>query len=169
MTPPRPLNDADSFAATETAIRTSATIFSINVSGGGIPKTPVPSIKVLSGGLEGDAHDHEKHDSPSQAVSVLDVEVLTDLRAEGFMVFPGATGENLTVAGLHVDSLTIGTRLRFAGGVELELTKVRQPCYVLDAIHPQLKKAIVGRCGFLARVVTTGHLTCGETIGIQTP
>jgi len=139
-------------------------VVAINTSPGGIPKRPVASARVLHGGLAGDGHDHAKHNTPLQAVSIIDAEDLDDLRAEGFDVAPGATGENLTVRGLGVDELEVGDRLSFAGGVVLELTKRRAPCFVLDAIDPRLKKAIVGRCGFLARVLTPGELRAGETI-----
>ncbi|MHC4948992.1 MAG: MOSC domain-containing protein, partial [Planctomycetota bacterium] len=53
------------------------------------------------------------------------------------------------------------------GGVELELTKRRKPCFVLDAISPRLKEVIPGRCGFLARVVRPGPVAPGETIEVD--
>lgn len=145
----------------------TAHVVSVNISPGGIPKRPVDVARVMYDGLAGDAHDHQKHNTPLQAVSLLDVEDLNDLRNEGFDVFPGATGENLTVRGLHVDDLKVGTRLRFSGGVEIELTKKRQPCFVLDAIDPALKKVIVGRCGFLAKVICEGEIRPGETIHVM--
>jgi MOSC domain-containing protein YiiM len=117
-------------------------------------------------GLENDGHHHAKHNTPVQAVSIIDEEDLADLKHEGFDVFPGATGENITVRGLNVDTLNVGDRLQFAGGVELELTKPRKPCYVLDAIHPELKHTIIGRCGFLAKVIREGEVRIGETIRI---
>ena len=131
-------------------------IIAVNISGGGIPKLPVPVAQVTSSGIEGDAHDHEKHDTPLQAICLLNGEILDDLRAEGFEVGPGATGENLTVRGFDVEALEPGDRLRLSGGVQLEYTKKRKPCYVLDAINPQLKEVIVGRCGFYGRVVQSG-------------
>ena len=70
---------------------------------------------------------------------------------------PGSAGENLTVAGLHVQSLPSGTRLRI-GEVVLQLEEPRKPCYVLDAIDERLKEAIVGRCGYLASVIQPGVL-----------
>jgi len=141
-------------------------VVSVNISPGGIPKKPIPAGRVLSGGLEGDGHNHEKHNTPMQAISLIDVEDIDDLRREGFAAYPGATGENITVEHLEVDALQVGDRLRFSGGVVVELTKRRKPCYVLDAIDPQLKHAIKGRCGFLARVITTGTVRAGETIAV---
>lgn len=143
------------------------TVHSINVSAGGIPKVPVQAIDVLASGLAGDGHNHAKHNTPLQALSILDLEDIEDLQVEGFAVEPGATGENVTVRNLQVDELSVGDILKFQGGLEVELTKVRHPCYVLDSIDPALKHAIKGRCGFLGRVVQPGRLTVGETILVR--
>jgi MOSC domain-containing protein YiiM len=141
-----------------------ATIISVNISPGGIPKLPIDSGQVTMTGIAGDAHDHEKHNTPLQALCLIDAEDLDDLRREGFPVLPGTVGENLTITGLDVDRLGAGVRLRCSGGVEMELTKRRKPCYVLDAISPELKQAIVDRCGMYARVVREGVIQPGETI-----
>jgi MOSC domain-containing protein YiiM len=146
-----------------------ARVISINVSQGGIPKHPVTSVRIHAGGLEGDGHNHEKHYRPNQAVSLQDVEKLEELRAEGYPLCPGATGENVTVRGLNINGLPLGTRLEFAGGVVIELSKIRQPCYVLDAIDPRLKKDILGRCGYYASVIREGELRAGDTINVITP
>ena len=141
-------------------------IRSINISEGGIPKRAVERALVLSTGLEGDAHDHEKHNTPMQAISLIDDEDLADLRQEGFQVHAGSTGENITVCGLSIDDLQIGNRLIFSGGVTIELTKRRKPCFILDAINPRLKEVIIDRCGFLARVIRIGAIAVGETIEV---
>ena len=83
-----------------------------------------------------------------------------------FDVYPGATGENITVRNLDVDALQVGDQLRFAGGVVAEITKTRKPCYVLDAIDPALKQGIFGRCGVLAKVICEGELRTGESIEV---
>jgi MOSC domain-containing protein YiiM len=142
-------------------------IIAVNISGGGIPKAPIPVGRVVEGGLEGDAHDHDKHDTPMQAISIIADEVLDALRAEGFDVGPGSTGENLTVRGLDVDALEPGMTLRFSGGVQLECTKKRQPCFVLDAIHADLQEAIRDRCGAYAKVIVGGEVRPGETIELD--
>jgi len=142
-------------------------VLSVNISPGGIPKKPVEVAHVDATGLRGDGHDHDKHNTPMQAISILDIEDYDDLKREGYEVFPGATGENITCRGLSVDDLANGDRLRFSGGVVLELTKKRKPCFVLDAIDPALKDTIVGRCGYLAKVIVTGELRPGETIAVE--
>jgi molybdopterin adenylyltransferase len=120
-------------------------------------------------GIAGDGHNHAKHNSLLQAVSLQDAEVLEDLVKQGFKLKAGATGENLTVRHLMVNRLKVGTILEFPGGVVLELTKERKPCYVLDAIDPRLKEVIAGRCGFYARVLREGMVQSGDGIKYYSP
>ncbi|MBI5150614.1 MAG: MOSC domain-containing protein [Candidatus Omnitrophica bacterium] len=144
-------------------------VVSINISGGGIPKWPVDSVRVGIGGLEGDGHNHAKHYRLEQAVSLQDIEQLAELRHEGYALHCGSTGENISVGHLNVNALPLGTVLDFSGGVQLEITKVRHPCYVLDAIDPRLKEVIIGRCGMYAKVVREGILRAGERIEVVQP
>lgn len=144
-------------------------VTSINTSKGGIPKCPVPWVLIHEGGLQGDGHNHPKHYRPAQAVSLQDIETLNELNREGYPLTPGMTGENVNVSGVGVNALPIGARLTFGGGVEIEITRKRPPCYVLDAIDPRLKKAILGRCGAYARVVRGGLLENGAEVSIHVP
>ena len=146
------------------------TILSINISRGGIPKLPVQILRLNIDGFDGDGHNHEKHRTPIQAVCLQDIEKLNELREEGYSLEAGTTGENLTMRGLNVNHLPIGTILRFSSGVLIELTRVRKPCYVLDAIHPRLKEDIVGRCGMYAKIIHEGVLQIGDSVeAVETP
>ena len=145
------------------------TVVSLNISKGGIPKRPMNKVYVSFAGLHGDGHNHSKHYRPEQAVSLQDIEKLAELRHEGYLLQCGTTGENIDVHGLNINRLPLGTILNFSGGVCLEISKVRHPCYVLDAIHPQLKEVIKGRCGMYARVLKEGWVRVGETIEIVHP
>lgn len=142
-------------------------IVSINISKGGIPKTPVPFVKLTVAGLDGDGHNHAKHYSPLQAVCIQDLEQLKALSRDGYTLGPGQAGENLTVENLDVNRLPLGTVLLFSGGVILEISKVRKPCYVMDAISPQLKTDAVDRHGMYAKVIKEGVLTVDEGIEVQ--
>ena len=123
----------------------------------------VTAVQVTTDGWQGDGHAHAKHNRPERAVSLFDLEILTQLQREGFPLYPGAIGENLTVAGLHVQRLPPGTLLEI-GDVLLRLEEPRKPCYVLDAINPCLKDVIVGRCGYMASVVQGGVIKPGMEI-----
>jgi MOSC domain-containing protein YiiM len=144
-------------------------VVSINSSPGGIPKRPVEEGFVTLDGLAGDGRAHAKHIKPVRAISLLEEELIEAIRAEGYAVGPGVMGENLTTRGLDLPGLAPGTRLRFAGGVEIELTEPRVPCFVLDAVHPDLKHAVRGRFGYLACVVTPGVLRAGDSIDVCAP
>jgi MOSC domain-containing protein YiiM len=144
----------------------SPIVLSVNISPGGIPKRPVGRGEVTCDGIVGDSHNHEKHITPLQAFLLIDIEDIEQLQREGYRVYPGAMGENLTCRGLDVDSLPPGARLAFPGGLVLELTKARKPCYVLDSIDPVLKKVVVGRAGMYARVVEAGPIRAGERIDV---
>jgi len=138
-------------------------VVAVCVSEGGIPKRSLAVGQVTPNGLMGDVHAHAKHNRPSRAVSIFDLETLEQLQKEGFPLYPGALGENLTVAGLHVQQLLPGSLLEI-GNVLLRLEEARKPCYVLDAINPSLKDVIVGRCGYMASVVQGGLIEPGMRI-----
>lgn len=142
-------------------------VLSVNISPGGIPKRPIGVGEVTINGLAGDGHNHEKHITPLQAFLLIDIEDIEDLEREGYRVHPGALGENLTCRGLDADALRPGDRLKFSGGLVLEITKPRKPCYVLDSIDPVLKKIVVGRAGMYARVIEARPIRAGEAIEVE--
>ncbi|MBP9855154.1 MAG: NTP transferase domain-containing protein [Candidatus Omnitrophica bacterium] len=144
-------------------------VVSINISKGGIPKIPIDSVNIIEKGLVGDEHNHEKHYRLAQAVCIQDIERLNELSKKGYPLNPGTAGENLTVEGLNVNALPIGTILEFSGGVVLEITRTRPTCYVMDQIHPSLKEDATGCHGMYARVLKEGLLTTGEIIGVTEP
>jgi MOSC domain-containing protein YiiM len=140
-------------------------ILAVSISAGGIPKRPEEQALALASGLVGDGRNHAKHIRPDRAISLWDHEIMQDLIREGFSLTPGAAGENLTVVGLHVQALAPGTLLKI-GKVVIKLKQPRKPCYVLDAIDPRLKDAIVGRCGYMASVIREGVIRPGMTIAV---
>ena len=142
------------------------TLLSVNVSSGGIPKLPVKNCDVTLDGLVGDGRDHDKHVTRDRAVSLIDIEILDQLIEEGYEVYPGTVGENFTVEKLNVQSLQPGDRLSFSGGLVIELVESRKPCFVLDPFGKQLKTDIIGRCGFLAKVLIENNVMPGETITV---
>jgi MOSC domain-containing protein YiiM len=96
--------------------------------------------------------------------------------AQGFPLFPGALGENLTTLGLDRRRFRAGQRYR-AGDVSLELTKRRAPCATLN-VYPGIQHAIFdaqvnngdassprwGLSGFYARVLRAGTIRPGDPI-----
>jgi MOSC domain-containing protein YiiM len=105
-------------------------VVSVNVSPGGIPKVPVDGTRIRNLGLDGDGHaDLSHHGGPLQAVCLYSVESIERVAGEGHTAFPGAYGENLTLAGIDWPGLRTGDRLRIgANGPLLELTDDATPC-----------------------------------------
>ena len=105
-------------------------VVSVNVSPGGVPKRPIAGTTIRKGGLDGDGHDDRTHHGgPLQDVCLYSVEAIERVAADGDQAFPGAYGENLTLAGIDLARLRAGDRLRIGGdGALLELTDFATPC-----------------------------------------
>jgi MOSC domain-containing protein YiiM len=151
-----------------------ATLFQINVSGGGVPKRPVEAAEVTVNGLIGDAHnDRKHHGGPDAAVCLFSLEVIQRLQAEGHPIAPGTTGENLTIQGLDWPAVRPGSRLKFGGGVELEVVSYTVPCSTirgsfLRADIKRIKQEVwPGESRVYARVLIGGRLRRMETVLLE--
>ncbi|MBD3308851.1 MOSC domain-containing protein [candidate division KSB3 bacterium] len=152
----------------------NAWIFQINISPGGVPKLPVQQVKLTSLGLEGDEHnDKEVHGGPDKAVCLYSLERIKALQAEGHPLFPGATGENLTLTGLGWEHVTPGTRLRIGPDVLLEMTQYTEPCYKLtwlfkaEDISRMAQDQHPGWARLYARVLSPGDVRVGDTVTLE--
>lgn len=64
-------------------------LLQVNVSPGGVPKLPVPSARVTTLGVEGDRQaDATVHGGPHRAVSILAIEAIRRVAAEGHPIAP---------------------------------------------------------------------------------
>ncbi|HEX4903727.1 MAG TPA: MOSC domain-containing protein [Acidimicrobiales bacterium] len=109
------------------------TVVQLSASGGGVPKSAVDAVDVGFDGVVGDRQANRKHHGrPFQALCLWSADVMEALRAEGHTVHPGATGENVTVAGIDWATLRPGARLRI-GEALCELSAWATPCRKIDA------------------------------------
>lgn len=109
--------------------KTAAHIFQINVSSGGVPKHGLLEARLAELGIEEDAHHNTKvHGGPDRALCVYSLEKILALQGERHPVFPGAMGENLTIAGLDWEQLEPGDRLRLGEQALVEITGYTRPC-----------------------------------------
>ena len=142
----------------------SATLAQLNVSRGGMPKLPVDAARVTRFGVDGDVQRNLKyHGGPNRAVCLFSVELYDWLREKGIDLKNGSVGENFTTSGLELNSLEKGDRLR-VGHCLIELTDVRVPCRSLRKWHGQLDKLIVGRSGWVAKVVEEAEVKAGDEV-----
>lgn len=145
-------------------------IEAIHTSPGGVPKLPIPSVRVLGDRVEGDDHSNkEGHGGPDRAVCLFSKEVIEALKAEGNPIFPGSTGENVTVSGLAWVQVVPGTRLRI-GTVELEVTKFASPCKTIAGSFANgyfnriSQKLFPGWSRVYTRVLNPGEIHVGDEI-----
>lgn len=157
----------------------SASVYQVNVSPrGGLPKTPVARGIAGRLGLEGDAVAHPKfHGGPQQALLLVCLEAIEEMKGQGYPLFPGALGENVTMTGIDRTQVRLGQRYR-VGTALLEITKIRVPCRALDVYGTTIQKRIYdpqvkagdfssprwGLSGFYVSVPEPGEIQAGDLI-----
>jgi MOSC domain-containing protein YiiM len=104
----------------------TGSIVQINISPGGVPKRPIAEAEVTPEGIRGDSWAHPQiHGGPNQALLLITSEGIGQLIAQGYPLFPGALGENLTTVGL--DRRRCESASAIAGEVVLESRKCARP------------------------------------------
>lgn len=148
----------------------------VNVSPGGVPKHAVPEARVTTLGIEGDRQaDVTVHGGPHRAVSILGIEAIRRVAAEGHPIAPGTTGENLTIEGFDVSVLPIGTRLGIGAEVVLELSGPADPCRTIRDSFRDLRFARLAAAAhpadsrMYARVVREGVVRADDPITVAPP
>jgi MOSC domain-containing protein YiiM len=157
-------------------------IVQVNISPGGVPKRPVPEGYVTFSRVKGDDwNDKRHHGFRDQALCLFSIELIEELNAEGFPLFPGALGENLTTEGIDYRKVRLGDVWLVGGQVSLRITKVRTPCrtitvygngiirdlYDLDVKRGNVYTQKWGRSGYYAEVIHEGIVRPGDNITIQ--
>ena len=158
---------------------TTAHIVQINVSPGGVPKRPINRGTVTRERILGDDwNDKRHHGLPGQALCLFSLETIEELVREGYPVFPGALGENLTTSGLDYRTVRPGQQYAIGAEVRIRITKVRQPCRTIAVYGPSLLRALFdpevkrgstdsprwGRSGFYAEVLREGTIAPGDPL-----
>lgn len=152
----------------------TGTVVSINLSGGGVPKSRVNGARVSLYGLEGDAQNDKKHHGgPERAVCLYSLERIRSLQSEGHPIDVGTAGENLTVEGIDWDLIAPGTQLRIGDNVVLEVASFTNPCKTIRAsfIEGQFvriaQKLHPGWSRVYARVMTEGQVNFGDIVEVR--
>lgn len=149
-------------------------IFQLNTSPGGVPKRAVQTASVDVLGLDGDGVNHPKvHGGPERAVCLWSLERILALQAEGHPVFPGAAGENVTVAGLDWSTLGPGSMLDLGEDVRLEVTTFTTPCNTIAAYFAERQFKRIsqerhpGWSRLYARVLQPGTLRVSDVVSVE--
>ncbi|MGH8927781.1 MAG: MOSC domain-containing protein [Acidimicrobiia bacterium] len=143
-------------------------VHQVAVSDGGVPKLAVAGGYVGPTGLLGDRHNEPSHGGPNKALCLFALEVIEAVAAEGHSLFPGAVGENVTLAGVDWSLVKPGSRWRIGDEVEIEITSYTIPCKtnarwflggdfsrINQQLHPSSSRVY-------ARIVTEGVIRPGD-------
>jgi len=76
-------------------------------------------------GLKGDAHAGKWH----RQISLLGIESINKMRDKGYQLSFGDFAENLTIEGLTLPKLPLGTKVKIGKEVLLEITQIGKECH----------------------------------------
>ena len=114
-------------------------------------------------GLENDAHAEA---DIIRQVSLLAKESIDKIREKGLDVNYGDFAENLTVEGINLPSLPIGTRLKVGREVLLEVTQIGKVCHNRCNIFYTVGDCVMPREGIFAKVLTDVETKMDDKIEI---
>ncbi len=158
----------------------SGTVLQISISRGGLPKRAIAEGDLGPLGIAGDDCAHPGiHGGPQQAILVIASEAIAELAAQGYPLYPGSLGENITTAGIDRTQWRAGQRWRIGQAI-VEFTKLREPCSQLSVYGPGIQRALYdpqvqagdpssarwALGGFYAGVVRPGLIRPGDPISL---
>lgn len=113
-------------------------------------------------GIDIDAHSGNWH----RQVSLLSWSSFEKMKGLGADVYYGDFAENLTVDGIEVSLLPLGTQLK-AGEALLEVTQIGKECHNQGcAIKKQTGTCVMPVEGIFTRVLSAGWVEAGDSIEI---
>ncbi len=151
----------------------TAHIFSLQQSHGGVPKLPLREAEVGPLGMAGDKqNDTKHHGGADKALCLYSLERIVALQREGHPIYPGSTGENVTITGLDWATLKPGDRL-YLGDVLVEITDAATPCKKIagsfrDNEFTRIgQKVSPGWARLYVRVIEGGTLQVGQPVQVD--
>jgi MOSC domain-containing protein YiiM len=151
-------------------MKNKSQIVQISVSSGGVPKQEVPSAIVTELGIITDSqNDREHHGGPERALIIYSLERIQALQEEGHPIYPGSTGENLTISGLEWQKLAPGVHLQL-GQVLAQITRYASPCsnisgsFINGDFNRIGQKKNPGWSRFCLRVLEPGVIKKGDDV-----
>lgn len=153
----------------------TGSVFSINISSGGVPKLPVAEAVITVNGVDGDRQRNLKyHGGPDRAVCIYSIERILALQDEGHPIGTGTVGENLTLSGIDWDNVAPDAMLE-VGEALLEIVSFTPPCRTIrDSFNEEKfsrmsQKQFPGWSRVYARVLRGGLVREGDSAVLNGP
>ena len=144
--------------------------------GWGRAKCPIPGAEITADGLAGDRQaDIQRHGGPDRALCLFSLGCIMMLQEASHPIFPGSTGENLTITGLPWNKMKPGVQLRLGSDVCIHITSFTSPC---GKIKESFAKGEFRRCSqennpgwsrLYARVLKSGTVKIGDSVSPNKP
>lgn len=137
-------------------------VISINISENkGTVKKPVDEVFVIENyGIEGDAHAGAHW---HRQLSFLSIDSINKMKEKGLNISYGDFAENITVEGIDLMELEIGTKLQI-GEVIVEITQKGKSCHSKCEIFKTVGDCIMPKEGIFAKVLKGGKIRIGDSI-----
>ncbi len=138
----------------------------------GLPKFARDFAYVTSNGVEGDFNHFRKSwkfNTSLRALLIYPKEMYDKLQTEGWSVFPGDLGENITTGGIFYENFGINSIWR-VGEIKIQISEVCSPCKNLRFIPSigmkvkEFVQTLVGRRGWYAKVLEEGTIKKGDLV-----
>jgi len=113
-------------------------------------------------GLENDAHA----EAGIRQVSLLSKESIDKIREKGLDVNHGDFAENLTIEGIDLTKLPIGTKLKVGSEVLLEISQIGKVCHNRCNIFYTVGDCVMPKEGIFAKVLVGGIIKVDDLIAI---
>jgi len=141
------------------------TVLSVNISEEkGTKKKNVGTCRLVKDwGIASDGHAGNWH----RQLSLLSKKSIEKIRAKGLPVDYGDFAENLSIEGIDLYLLPVGTTLAIGTDVIIRLTQIGKECHTRCNIFYQVGDCVMPREGVFAEVLQEGEVTVGDTIKVM--
>ena len=127
-------------------------------------KVDVGSALLIAGlGMEGDAHAGFAH----RQISLLGVSSIEKMKEKCGDLVPGDFAENLTVEGIDLPGLPIGTELRVGKEVVLKVSQIGKECHHGCEVMKAVGDCVMPREGIFATVERGGKVCRGDILKVE--
>ncbi|HEY3275040.1 MAG TPA: MOSC domain-containing protein [Syntrophorhabdaceae bacterium] len=139
-------------------------VISVNISDKkGEKKHGVGRAKAIKDfGLENDAHGGYMH----RQISLLSTASIGKMKEKGIDVGSGDFAENLTIEGIDLPALPIGTTLRIGRELLVRVTQIGKECHSRCNIFQQVGDCVMPREGIFVEVLSGGDVAEGDEIEV---